>query len=69
MYTTLKSLGKHVIQTNPSKRERQRETERDRERGRERLFLLSGFRPVPTGVNIQAFRILVDPMTDLNTVF
>ena len=36
MYTTLKSLGKHVIQTNPSKRERQRETERDRERQRQR---------------------------------
>ena len=36
MYTTLKSLGKHVIQTNPSKRERERDTERETERETQR---------------------------------
>ena len=34
-----------------------------------RLFLLSGLRPITTGVNIQAIRILMDPMTDSNSVF
>ena len=33
------------------------------------IILLSGLRPITTGVNIQAIRILMDPMTDLNSVF
>ena len=62
-----------------------RQTDRGRERGgkgervkvrgerKRRLdyyfFLLSGLRPITTGVNIQAIRILMDPTTDLNSVF
>ena len=47
--------------------ERERERER-REREREKIILLSGLRPITTGVNIQTIRILMDPMTDLNSV-
>ena len=42
--------------------------ERERER-QDKNILLSGLRPITTGVNIQAIRILMDPMTDLNSVF
>ena len=35
----------------------------------DKIILLSGLRPITTGVNIQAVRILIDPMTDLNSVF
>ena len=48
------------------------ERERERERGRERedkIILLLGFPPITTGVNIQTIQILMDPMTDLNSVF
>ena len=50
-------------------RDRQTETERQRERRQDKIILLSGLRPITTGVNIQAVRILIDPMTDLNSVF
>ena len=44
--------------------------ERDREKTRQdEIILLSGLRPITTGVNIQAIRILMEPMTDLNSVF
>ena len=62
--------------------DRDRETERDRDRERRRRreskareretrpdkIILSGLRPITTGVNIQAIRILMDPVTDLNSV-
>ena len=56
-------------------RERERERERERRQDKTRQdktrqdFLLSGLRPITTGVNIQAIRILMDPVTDLNSVF
>ena len=40
-----------------------------RETRQDKMILLSGLRPITTGVNIQAIRILMDPMTDLNSVF
>ena len=48
--------------------ETDRQTDRQRERG-DKIILLSGLRPITTGVNIQAVRILMDPTTDLNSVF
>ena len=59
-------------------RERQTETERDRERETEtereredktRLICLSDLRPITTGMNTEAVRIVMDPVTDLNSVF
>ena len=61
-----------------TERDRDRETERDRDRERRRRreskareretrpdkIILSGLRPITTGVNIQAIRILMEPMTD-----
>ncbi len=49
-------------------RARERERERDKTR-QDKIILLSGLRPITTGVNIQAIRILMDPTTDLNSVF
>ena len=47
----------------------ERERERERERIKQDEIILLSLRPIPTGVNIQAIRILVDQMTDLNSVF
>ena len=49
--------------------ERERKGEREGERERDNIILLSGLRTITTGVNIQTIRILMDPMTDLNSVF
>ena len=40
-----------------------------RERRQDKIILLSGLRPITTGMNIQAVRIVMDPKTDLNSVF
>ena len=47
-------------------RERGGERERDKQRKREILLLLSGLRPITSGVNIQAVGILMDPAADLS---
>ena len=46
----------------------ERERVQDKTR-QDKIILLSGLRPITTGVNIQAIRILMDSMTDLNSVF
>ena len=48
----------------PSESVNNYERERDNTR-QDKIILLSGLRPITTGVNIQAIRILMDPMTDL----
>ena len=50
-------------------REREREREREDKTRQDKIILLSGLRPITTGVNIQVIRILMDPMTDLNSLF
>ena len=46
--------------------EREGERERDKQRKREIILLLSGLRPITSGVNIQAVGILIDPAADLS---
>ena len=35
----------------------------------DKIILLSDLRPITTGVSIQTNRILIDPVTDLNSIF
>ena len=51
-----------------TERERQDKTRQDKTR-KDKIILLSGLRPITTGVNIQAIRILMDPVTDINSFF
>ena len=60
-------FGRSLVERRRRRRRRERERERERERQdktrQNKIILLSGLRPI---VNIQAIRILIDPMTDLN---